>query len=198
MDFIHAGNWLQRSVLPSSLAIIGSGAVGLEMAQFYRRMGSAVTVIDVAPRIAGQEDADVADALQQLLAAEGIAFRLDARIAAIEGRKEGVVVRLADGEVAASHLFLATGRRPNTDDLGLETVGVAASARGIVPVDARLATSVPGIWAAGDIRGGPMFTHTAWDDHRICCRSLPATARARRSASCPGRSSPTPNSAVSA
>jgi pyruvate/2-oxoglutarate dehydrogenase complex dihydrolipoamide dehydrogenase (E3) component len=172
VDFIHAGNWLRRSVLPSSLAIIGGGAVGLEMAQFYRRMGSAVTVIDVARRIAGQEDADVADALQQLLAAEGIAFRLDARIAAVEGRKDGVVVRLADGEVAASHLFLATGRRPNTDDLGLETVGVAASARGIVPVDARLATSVPGVWAAGDIRGGPMFTHTAWDDHRILLSQL--------------------------
>ena len=85
VDFIHPGNWLRRRVLPSRLAIIGSGAVGLEMAQFYRRMGSAVTVIDVAPRIAGQEDADVADALQQVLAAEGIAFRLDARIAAVEG-----------------------------------------------------------------------------------------------------------------
>jgi pyruvate/2-oxoglutarate dehydrogenase complex dihydrolipoamide dehydrogenase (E3) component len=167
VDFIHPGNWLGHAELPSRLAIIGSGAVGLEMAQFYRRMGSAVTVIDVAAQIAGREDADVAGAMQQVLAAEGVMFRLNARIEAIVPGHDGVIVRLADGEIPASHLFLAAGRQANTDDLGLETVGVAVSERGIVQADARLATSVPGIWVAGDIRGGPMFTHTSWDDHRI-------------------------------
>jgi pyruvate/2-oxoglutarate dehydrogenase complex dihydrolipoamide dehydrogenase (E3) component len=177
VDFIHPGNWLRRADLPSRLAIIGSGAVGLEMAQFYRRMGSAVTVIDVAAQIAGHEDADVAGALQEVLAAEGITFRLDARIEAILPKDEGLVVRLADGEIRASHLFLAAGRQANTDDLGLETVGVAVSERGIVQADARLATSVPGIWVAGDIRGGPMFTHASWDDHRILLSQIAGDGR---------------------
>ncbi|HTR16466.1 MAG TPA: mercuric reductase [Acetobacteraceae bacterium] len=165
--FIHAGNWLQHSDLPAQLAIIGSGAVGLEMAQFYRRMGSDVTVIDIAPQIAGKEDAEVAGALQRQLEAEGIAFRLGAQIREVAQDGRGIIVRLGEGEVAAGQVFIATGRRPNTDDLGLDTVGVAVSDRGIVQADARLATTVEGIWVAGDIRGGPMFTHTAWDDYRI-------------------------------
>jgi len=168
--FLDAGNWLKRTELPRHLAMIGGGAIGLEMAQFYRRMGSQVTVIESGDQLAGHEDRDVADALQSLLAAEGIAFRLGTSVKRIERREGGITLRLGgDGSAAldVSHVFVAAGRRPNTGDLGLETVGVAMSEHGIVEADERRATSVPGIWVAGDIRGGPQFTHTAWDDYRV-------------------------------
>ena len=130
-------------------------------------MGSMVTVIDVAGRIAGQEDADVAGALQQLLVGEEIAFRRNARIAVIARNGAVSVTRLGVREAHGSHRFLATGRRPNTDDLGLETVGVAMSDRGIVQMDTPFATSVPGISVAGEICGEPIVTHASWDHHRI-------------------------------
>jgi pyruvate/2-oxoglutarate dehydrogenase complex dihydrolipoamide dehydrogenase (E3) component len=147
--------------------MIGGGSIGLEMAQFYRRLGSDVVVIEGAGQIAGHEDADVASALQQLLAAEGIAFRLNMQVTRVEPANGRISVRLQNDAVEATHLFVATGRRPNTDDLGLKTIGVNMSKHGLIEVDCRLATNVKGVWAAGDIRGGPMFTHTAWDDYRI-------------------------------
>ncbi len=152
--YIHSGNWLDRTELPERLAMIGGNYIGLEMAQFYRRMGSQVTVWENSPRIAVHEDEEVSTAIQQFLEREGIEFHVNAHIQSIE-------------QLRATHVFLATGRTPNTDDLGLDTVGVETSPHGIVRVDKRLATNVPGIWAAGDIRGGPMFTHTSWDDYRI-------------------------------
>ena len=151
---IHSGNWLDHTQLPERLAMIGGSYIGLEMAQFYRRMGSQVAVWETSPRIAVHEDVEVSAAIQQFLEPEGIEFHLNARIGSIE-------------QLHASHIFLATGRTPNTDDLGLERVGVETNSHGFVKVDKRLATNVPGIWAAGDIRGGPLFTHTAWDDYRI-------------------------------
>jgi pyruvate/2-oxoglutarate dehydrogenase complex dihydrolipoamide dehydrogenase (E3) component len=151
--------------------MIGGGYISLEMAQFYRRMGSEVTVIEQSGQIAGHEDRDVADALQKLLEAEGINFRLNTHINSVMKNASGieVVVKVSDREesLMATDLFVAIGRLPNTDDLGLETVEVKVSERGIIEVDKRLATNVPGIWAAGDVRGGPMFTHTSWDDYRI-------------------------------
>ncbi len=171
VDYLEAGNWLDHSELPDHLAVLGGSYTGLEMAQFYRRMGSRVTVIEEGPRIAAREDADVAGALRQFLEAEEIAFRLNTRLVRVAGKKGALRLTLREGRkssiLSASHLFIATGRKPNTDDLGLETVGVKVSRDGIVGTDERLATNVRGIWAAGDIRGGPMFTHTAWDDFRI-------------------------------
>lgn len=171
IEFIHAGNWLEHSTLPEHLAVIGGGYIALEMSQFYRRLGSRVTVIEQSEQIAAHEDADVAVELQKLLEEEGIVFHLSTEVVSIQTSAGGVRVSLkSDGgmeEFAASHVFVATGRLPNTDDLGLDSVGVKVSKRGIVGVDRRLATDVPGIWAAGDIRGGPMFTHTSWDDYRI-------------------------------
>jgi pyruvate/2-oxoglutarate dehydrogenase complex dihydrolipoamide dehydrogenase (E3) component len=152
--YIHSGNWLEHSELPERLAMIGGSYIGLEMAQFYRRMGSQVAVWETSPRIAVHEDEEVSTALQQFLEREGIEFHLNARIQSID-------------QLRATHVFAATGRSPNTDDLGLETVGVETNPHGFVKVDKRLATNVPGIWAAGDIRGGPLFTHTSWDDYRI-------------------------------
>lgn len=171
VDFIHAGNWLDKPALPSHLAILGGGYVGLEMSQLYRRLGSRVTVIERATRIAEHEDEDVALALQKILEGEGITFRLGSSIERVDHGRPGVRIVIDDGdkrsELEVSDIFVATGRTPNTDDLGLETIGVKLSAGGIVETDRRLATNVPGVWAAGDIRGGPMFTHTAWDDYRI-------------------------------
>jgi pyruvate/2-oxoglutarate dehydrogenase complex dihydrolipoamide dehydrogenase (E3) component len=168
--YLHAGNWLDATELPTHLAMIGGGAIGLEMAQFYRRLGSRVSVIEFSPQIAGHEDPDTAEALQQQLAAEGIEFRLRTEVRSIRADGNGVSLQLAKNgasAIEASHLFVASGRRPNTDDLGLETVGVAVSSQGIIEADERLATNVRGIWVAGDVRGGPQFTHTSWDDYRI-------------------------------
>ena len=172
IDFIDAGNWLKKSDLPAHLVLVGGGYISLEMSQFYRRMGSRVTVIESGSQIAGHEDADVAAAIQKVLESEGIKFHLSAKVSAVKANGENkITVTLeTDGKskkVSASHLFIAAGRTPNTDDLGLETVGVETDEHGIVKVDGRLATTVAGIWAAGDIRGGFQFTHTAWDDYRI-------------------------------
>jgi pyruvate/2-oxoglutarate dehydrogenase complex dihydrolipoamide dehydrogenase (E3) component len=175
IKYIHAGNWLDLATLPKHLAMIGGGGIGLEMAQFYRRMGSEVTVIEASEHIAGREDADVAHALLTLLEADGIQFKLKTAVASIDADRDRLTVRLgANGSssLQASHVFVATGRHPNTDDLGLETVGVRTTKQGIIEVDERLATNVKGIWAAGDIRGGPQFTHTAWDDYRVLMSQL--------------------------
>src|SRR5262249_32775034 len=129
----------------------------------------------------GREDKDVADALRRVLADEGVDVRTRTTIERIEGRRGSLVVhvRTADGPamIEASDVFVATGRQPNTSDLGLETLGVEVDDHGIVRGDERLATSVPGVWAAGDIRGGPQFTHTSWDDHRVLLSQLTGDGR---------------------
>ena len=170
VDFIESGNWLEKTELPEHVALVGGSYIGLEMAQFYRRMGSRVTVVvGNNDQVAAREDEEVSDALREILEEEGVEFVFCERAEKVAPDGEGLVLTLDGGdpaEVRASHLFLATGRKPNTDDLGLENVGLETS-EGIVEVDERLATAVEDIWVAGDIRGGPMFTHTAYDDHRI-------------------------------
>jgi pyruvate/2-oxoglutarate dehydrogenase complex dihydrolipoamide dehydrogenase (E3) component len=171
IDYLTAENWLAHRELPRHLALVGGGYIGLEMAQFYRRMGADVTVIESGAQIAAQEDPEVAAALQQMLESEGIRFRLNAKATRCRKTADGVTLTLdSDGkteEFAATDLFIALGRKPNTDDLGLENIGLRPTAKGMLEVDQHLSTGVPGVWAAGDIRGGPMFTHTAWDDYRI-------------------------------
>ena len=174
-NVLHAGNWMDRQELPARLVILGAGYIGLEMGQFYRRMGSQVTLLDHNPRVVPREDEDVSQQLQDCLGAEGISFVFHANLELVETNETGDADSLTlmytqngvSAEMVASHLFVATGRVPNTDDLGLETVGVKLAEHGNVAVDERLATNVEGIWAAGDIRGGPLFTHTSWDDYRI-------------------------------
>ena len=168
VEIIHAGNWLDRPALPEHVAMLGGGVIALEMSQFYRRVGSRVTVLEKSGQAAGHEDEDIASTLQKLLEGEGIVFRLNCPVSRVERRGKQISVMFGnESAVMASHVFVAAGRQPNTNDLGLEMVGVKVSDRGIVEVDERLATNVKGIWAAGDIRGGPMFTHTSWDDYRI-------------------------------
>jgi pyruvate/2-oxoglutarate dehydrogenase complex dihydrolipoamide dehydrogenase (E3) component len=135
------------------------------MAQFYNRMGSRVTVlVGRSDHVATRENDDVTEALHAFLCQDGVEFVFCERAESVAGGDGGLTLKLDGGDPAelnVSHLFVATDRLPNTDDLGLET------SRGIIDVDKRLARSVEGVWAAGDIRGGPMFTHTSWDDHRI-------------------------------
>lgn len=168
IDYIDAGNWLDHTELPEHLAIIGGGYIGLEMSQFYRRMGSRVTVVGGSERVAKTEDAEVSAALQSILEDEGVEFLLNSRAEKVQKSGDGITLGLSGGgELEVSHVFVATGRKPNTDDLGLQNVGLEVADGGIVEGDERLATSVEGIWVAGDIRGGPMFTHTSYDDFRV-------------------------------
>jgi pyruvate/2-oxoglutarate dehydrogenase complex dihydrolipoamide dehydrogenase (E3) component len=170
VDYIDSGNWLDHTDLPEHVAIIGGGVIGLEMSQFYRRMGSQVTVIvGSAGRVAPQEDEEVSEAIQEILEEEGIEFLHNTRAEKVEKNGDGIKITLSGdspSEVEASHLFIATGRTPNTDDLGLENIGLETS-KGIVEADEKLKTSVDGIWVGGDIRGGPQFTHTSYDDFRV-------------------------------
>ncbi|MCP9496657.1 MAG: FAD-dependent oxidoreductase [Pyrinomonadaceae bacterium MAG19_C2-C3] len=171
IDFIDAGNWLRAESLPAHLLVIGGGYIGLEMAQFYRRMGARVTIVHQGASVTDREDEDVAAKLQSLLEGEGIEFILNAEANGVVKRdgRIALTVKLKDGEkqVNGSHLFIATGRRPNTDDLGLDGIGVEMDDKGVIKVDEKLKTNIAGVWAMGDVRGGAMFTHTAWDDHRI-------------------------------
>ncbi len=176
IPFLHASNWLDQDELPRHILFAGGGYIALEMGQFYRRMGCRVTIVDHGDQVLKWEDRDIAASLQHLLESEGIRFRLNCRVTNVVERRGGLAATVEKEDArevfTASHLFVSAGRRANTDDLGLETVGLKADDHGILAVDERLATSVPGIWAAGDIRGWPMFTHTSWDDHRILLSQL--------------------------
>jgi pyruvate/2-oxoglutarate dehydrogenase complex dihydrolipoamide dehydrogenase (E3) component len=155
--------------------IVGGSYIGLEFAQMFRRFGSEVTVIEMGPRLIGREDADISEAIRQILEAEGIRVRLNAKCIALAGGN-GVSAKVdcSDGapEVSGSHLLLAVGRRPNTDDLGLEKAGIERDERGYIQVDDQLRTSVPGIWALGDCNGKGGFTHTSYNDYEIVAANL--------------------------
>jgi pyruvate/2-oxoglutarate dehydrogenase complex dihydrolipoamide dehydrogenase (E3) component len=162
--------------LPRHLIIVGGGYVALEFAQMYRRFGSEVTIIGRAPRLARNEDEDVSTAMREILEREGIKVRLNATCMGFSKRGEEIIAQVdcasGDREVSGSHLLLAVGRRPNTDDLGLANAGVAVDKRGYIVVDDQLQTSVPGIWALGDCNGKGAFTHTAFNDAEIVGANL--------------------------
>ena len=157
--------------LPEHLVIVGGSYIGLEFAQMYRRFGAEVTVVEKGPRIIAREDEEVSDAIRAILVDEGITVRTGAECIGFSSRPEGVMVSVhcasGEPEIAASHVLLAVGRRPNTDDLGLDRAGVITDARGYITVDEGLATNVPGIWALGDCNGRGAFTHTAYNDFEI-------------------------------
>jgi pyruvate/2-oxoglutarate dehydrogenase complex dihydrolipoamide dehydrogenase (E3) component len=162
--------------LPEHLVIIGGSYIGLEFAQMYRRFGSKVTVIEMAPRVIGREDDEVSDAIREILEREGIAIRVKAECVALERRGGGVAVKLScdeePREVVGSHLLLAVGRVPNTSDLGLDKAGVVTDKRGYIQVDDELRTSALHIWALGDANGRGAFTHTSYNDYEIVAANL--------------------------
>ena len=174
--FLHAGNWLEHPERPDHVVFLGGGVISLEMGQLYARLGSQVTIVASAERVVPREDPEISQALRELLEREGIRIVPSASVDRVQHDSHGIdlSVRDAGGSrwLRATHLFVATGRLPNTGDLGLDSVGVERLEGGFIRVDERLATSVEGIWAAGDIRGGPMFTHASWDDHRILLSQL--------------------------
>lgn len=176
---------LELDRVPARLIVIGGGYVGLELAQAFRRFGSSVTIIEPASQLASREDADVGDALQQMLQDEGITIHLGAKVQAVQGRSgETVQVRLrmpqGDKTIEGSDILVATGRTPNTQGIGLDAAGVALDSRGYIAVNDRLETSAPGIWAIGDCAGSPQFTHVSFDDFRTIRANLAGGNRSTR------------------
>src|SRR5947208_9150976 len=176
IDYLTSSSMMDVDFLPEHLIVIGGSYVGLEFAQMYRRFGSRVTVIEMAPRLIAREDEEVSQAVQSILENEGIAVRLNAKCLAAERRANDIAVQVSCEEdprdTVGSHLLLAVGRVPNTDDLGLGSAGVATDERGFIKVDDQLATNVPGIWALGDINGRGAFTHTSYNDYEIVAANL--------------------------
>ena len=166
---------LELTALPEHLAIVGGSYIALEFAQIFRRFGSRVTVIVRGERVLAREDADFALAVQKVLTREGIEFRFGAqpqRVEPLDGEGVRIAFEGAQPAVDASHLLFATGRRPNTDDLGLAAAGLETDRHGTIPVDGFLRTRVPGIWAIGDVNGRGAFTHTSYDDYQIVAANL--------------------------
>ena len=163
--------------LPEHLVVAGGSYIGLEFAQMYRRFGSRVTVLEYGDRLIAREDHEVSAAVQKILEDEGVTFRFSVKNATVapgDGGR-GVRLRLEGGDgspLDGSHLLAAVGRRPNTDDLGLDKAGIAIDARGYIAVDDGLRTSVPGVWALGDVNGRGAFTHTAYNDYQIVADNL--------------------------
>jgi len=154
--------------LPQHLVVLGGGYIGCEFAQMFRRFGSEVTVVGSRDRLLAQEEPDVSAALRGVFEAEGIRLELGAKAVGVSRSGGDVVVRLDGGrEVRGTHLLVAVGRRPNTDDLGCEAAGVKRDAHGFIPVDDHYRTSAEGVFAVGDVTPGPQFTHASWDDHRL-------------------------------
>ncbi|TCQ06241.1 pyruvate/2-oxoglutarate dehydrogenase complex dihydrolipoamide dehydrogenase (E3) component [Sphingomonas sp. PP-CC-3A-396] len=177
-DVPHLDNtdMVALEAVPKHLVIVGGSYVGLEFAQMYRRFGAAVTVVERGERLIAHEDADVSEAVRAILEDEGIVVRTGATCIAFAAHEAGVAVSVdctaGDPVVIGSHVLLAVGRRPNTDDLGLELAGVMTDAKGYVIVDDLLQTNVPGVWALGDCNGRGAFTHTAYNDFEIVAANL--------------------------
>jgi pyruvate/2-oxoglutarate dehydrogenase complex dihydrolipoamide dehydrogenase (E3) component len=157
---------MELTEVPAHLLVLGAGYIGCEFAQMFRRFGSEVTLIDHGDRLLAMEDPDTSQALKAVFEGEGVRFELASKAESVSRHGAEVAVRLPRGEVRGSHLLVATGRRPNTDDLGCDAAGIALDAHGFIPVDDHYRTSAEGVYAVGDVTPGPQFTHASWDDHR--------------------------------
>jgi pyruvate/2-oxoglutarate dehydrogenase complex dihydrolipoamide dehydrogenase (E3) component len=176
VDYLNNSSMMDIDFLPRHLIVVGGSYIGLEFGQMYRRFGSEVTILQSGARLIPKEDEDTSAAILEIVQAEGINVRLNAKCIQLAKRGDDVVARVdcttGAPEIAGSHVLMATGRRPNTDDLGLEKAGVVTDARGYIVVDDQLRTNVPGIWALGDCNGHGGFTHTSYNDYEIAAANL--------------------------
>jgi pyruvate/2-oxoglutarate dehydrogenase complex dihydrolipoamide dehydrogenase (E3) component len=176
VPYLTNGSMMDIDFLPSHLVILGGSYVGLEFAQVYRRFGSKVTVIEFGPRLISREDEDVSQAIAGFFKEEGIDVRVNSEIVGVERIGNSIVAKVEStgrvSQIAGTHLLVATGRRPNTDDLGLDKASIATDARGYILVDDQLRTNISGIWAMGDCNGRGAFTHTSWNDFEIVAANL--------------------------
>ncbi|MUL75468.1 FAD-containing oxidoreductase [Mycolicibacterium sp. CBMA 226] len=172
VDYLTNVGILELDAVPEHLVIIGGSYIGLEFAQMFRRFGAEVTVVERGPRLASREDDDVCAAIKDILEHEGIAVHLGANDIRVSRDGDGVAVSTGSAVVSGSHLLVAVGRVPNTDDLGLEKAGVATDSRGYITVDDQLRTTADHIWAMGDCNGKGAFTHTSYNDFEIVAANL--------------------------
>lgn len=185
IEYLTNENIMDVDYVPEHLVIIGGSYIGLEFSQMYRRFGSRVTLIDMSPRLIPREDEDVSHTVKEILENEDIDIQLNAEeINFLKSGDEIIVKFTQDGvsaEVKGSHVLLATGRRPNTEDLGLAEAGIETNAQGYITVDEQLRTNIPGIWALGDCNGQGAFTHTSYNDYEIVAENLLGNEEAPRS-----------------
>jgi len=176
VDYLTNSSIMEVDFLPEHLIIIGGSYIGLEFAQMYRRFGSRVTVVELGDRLIARDDEDVSAAVKEILENEGIDIRTNARCLKVNRHGKGVAVAVecdsGAPEIIGSHLLLAVGRKPNTDDLGVEEAGIETDARGFIVVDEQLRTNVPGVWATGDVNARGAFTHTSYNDYEIVVANL--------------------------
>jgi len=176
VPYLTNSSLLKLEELPPHLMIVGGSYIGLEFGQMYRRFGSEVTVVEKGSRLLAREDEDVALEIQRVLEGEGIKFRTGAKCISLASRQPDIAMEVdcesGEREVVGSHVLLAVGRQPNTDDLGLERAGIGVDKHGYVVVDEELRTNVPGIWALGECNGRGAFTHTAYNDFEIVAANL--------------------------
>jgi pyruvate/2-oxoglutarate dehydrogenase complex dihydrolipoamide dehydrogenase (E3) component len=176
VPYLTNSSMMDVDFLPAHLIILGGSYVGLEFAQAYRRFGSEVTVVEAAPRLIAREDEDVSQAVADFLKEEGIDVRVGSKVIGVEKQGNSIAVKLdsagKNSQIVGTHLLVAVGRRPNTDDLGLDKAGIATDTRGYIQVDDQLRTNIAGIWAMGDCNGRGAFTHTSWNDFQIVAANL--------------------------
>ena len=176
VSYLTNSTMMDVDFLPEHLIVVGGSYVGLEFGQMVRRFGSEVTIVEMGPRLIMREDEDISEAVTKILENEGINIRLNAECIGAEKDGDRVAINVdcstGDKRVFGSHLLLAIGRVPNTDDLGLENAGVAVDQRGYIQVDDQLRTNVPGIYALGDCNGRGAFTHTSYNDYEIVAANL--------------------------
>jgi pyruvate/2-oxoglutarate dehydrogenase complex dihydrolipoamide dehydrogenase (E3) component len=176
VDTLTNSSVMDVDFLPEHLVIIGGSYIGLEFAQMYRRFGSRVSVVEMGARLIGRDDEDVSAAVKEIMENEGVEVRLKAECIGFKKRGDQIAVTAScepgPEEIVGSHVLLAVGRRPNTDDLGLDKAGVETDPRGFIVVDDRLRTNLPGIWAIGDVNGRGAFTHTSYNDYEILAANL--------------------------
>lgn len=176
VDYLTNVRIMELTQLPVHLIVLGGGYVGLEFGQMFRRFGSRVTIIHNSEQILPREDPEVAGELQKALATEGVDFLLNTRTTAVE-KKDGSIILAMEGSdgqstVTGSNLLVATGRLPNSDELSVDKAGIETDKKGFIKVNGRLETNVPGIWALGDVKGGPAFTHISYNDFQIVYGNL--------------------------